>query len=71
MVDVQFFLRWISYICVRMYKRRQRLWIQKNAISILSKPTQLKLKLLCSNQTKRFSIVDIGQILDIVRKTRV
>ena len=43
----------------------------KYAISILPKPTIPKVKNFMLKSNKRFSIVDIGQILDIVRKTRV
>ena len=43
----------------------------KYAISILSKPTKTKVKIVMLKSNKRFSTVDIGQILDIVRKTRV
>ena len=43
----------------------------KTAISILSKPTITKVKIVMLKSNKRFSIVDIGQISDIVRKTRV
>ena len=43
----------------------------KYAISILSKPTITKVKVVMLKSNKHFSTVDIGQILDIVRKTRV
>jgi len=43
----------------------------KTVISILSKPTLTKIKIVLLKSNKRSSIVDIGQILDIDRERRV
>jgi len=70
MVDVQFFMEDFLFLCTHV-RTKTDCGYNKYAISILSKPTITKVKFVMLKSNKRFSIVDIGQILDIVRKTRV
>jgi len=71
MVDVQFFYGGFLIFVYACTHEDKDCGSNKTAISILSKPTLTKVKIVMLKSNKHFSIVDIRQILDIVRKTRV